>query len=84
MFGLGFYAPLLYVKNVAGKRLASIMSVFPDALDLLLICVESGMSVEAAIQKVAAEVGVELHRAGGGAEPAQRRAQLSARAAHGL
>jgi tight adherence protein C len=59
-FGLltaGFYAPNVYVKNVAGKRLASIMAVFPDALDLLLICVESGMSIEAAIQKVAAEVG---------------------------
>jgi tight adherence protein C len=57
LFTLGFYAPNVYVKNVAGKRLASIMSVFPDALDLLLICVESGMSIEAAIQKVAAEVG---------------------------
>ena len=33
------------------------MAVFPDALDLLLICVESGMSIEAAIQKVAAEMG---------------------------
>ena len=57
MFAAGFYAPLIYVKNVANKRLASIMNVFPDALDLLLICVESGMSIEAAIQKVAGEVG---------------------------
>ena len=54
---LGYYAPNIYVANIAGKRLGSIMAVFPDALDLLLICVESGMSVEAAIQKVAAEVG---------------------------
>ena len=33
------------------------MKAFPDALDLLLICVESGMSVEAAFNKVASEVG---------------------------
>lgn len=53
----GYYLPALYVKNVAGKRLASIMPVFPDALDLLLICVESGMSVELAFAKVAEEMG---------------------------
>ena len=57
LFALGYWAPGVYVTNVAGKRQASIMAVFPDALDLLLICVESGMSIEAAIQKVAAEVG---------------------------
>jgi tight adherence protein C len=53
----GYYAPNLYVQNVATKRRESIVSVFPDALDLLLICVESGMSIEAAIQKVSQEVG---------------------------
>ena len=57
LFLLGYYGPDIYVKNVASKRQASIMAVFPDALDLLLICVESGMSIEAAIQKVGAEVG---------------------------
>ena len=57
LFVIGFYGPNIYVTNIATKRLASIMSVFPDALDLLLICVESGMSIEVAIQKVAAEVG---------------------------
>jgi len=53
----GYYLPAIYIKNVAGKRLASIMPVFPDALDLLLICVESGMSVELAFAKVAEEMG---------------------------
>ena len=53
----GFYAPNLYVSNRATKRRASIVAVFPDALDLLLICVEAGMSIEAALQKVAGEVG---------------------------
>jgi len=53
----GYYLPALYVRNIANKRLASIMPVFPDALDLLLICVESGMSVELAFAKVAEEMG---------------------------
>jgi len=54
---LGFYAPGVYLQNAAAKRRESIMQAFPDALDLLLICVESGMSIEAAFQKVASEVG---------------------------
>ena len=53
----GFYAPNLYIKNVAQSRRDSIMQAFPDALDLLLICVEAGMSIEAAIQKVSQEIG---------------------------
>ncbi len=54
---LGYYAPGIYLTNAAQKRRDSIMLAFPDALDLLLICVEAGMSIEAAFQKVAAEVG---------------------------
>ncbi len=54
---LGYYAPNVYISNVAQKRRDSIMLAFPDALDLLLICVESGMSIEAAIQKVSQEIG---------------------------
>lgn len=52
----GYYLPSIYIKNVASKRLAAILPVFPDALDLLLICVESGMSVELAFAKVAGEM----------------------------
>ena len=52
----GYYLPAIYIKNKSGKRLSSIMPVFPDALDLLLICVESGMSVELAFAKVAEEM----------------------------
>lgn len=54
---VGYYLPALYIRNVANKRLASIVPSFPDALDLLLICVESGMSVELAFGKVAEEMG---------------------------
>jgi tight adherence protein C len=53
----GYYAPNIYISNIAQKRRESIMLAFPDALDLLLICVESGMSIEAAVQKVSQEVG---------------------------
>lgn len=55
--GAGFYAPNLYVSNAAGKRQESIMRAFPDSLDMLLICVESGMSIELAFAKVGSEVG---------------------------
>ncbi len=53
---LGYYAPAMYLKNKANKRMSSIAPVFPDALDLLLICVESGMSIELAFAKVAKEI----------------------------
>lgn len=53
----GFYAPNIYISNRISKRRTSIMQAFPDALDLLLICVESGMSIEGAIQKVSQELG---------------------------
>jgi len=53
----GYYLPAIYIKNIANKRLASIVPVFPDALDLLLICVESGMSVELAFARVSEEMG---------------------------
>lgn len=56
---IGFYAPNLYVSNRAQKRQKSIKRAWPDALDLLLICVESGMSAEAAFKRVSEEVGVQ-------------------------
>ena len=53
----GTYLPILYIKNVRTKRQKIIQLAWPDALDLLLICVESGMSIEAAFQKVSIEIG---------------------------
>ena len=52
----GLQAPMLFLKNAISKRQLQIKRAFPDALDLLLICIESGMSVEAAFRKVAAEI----------------------------
>ena len=53
---LGLQAPMLFLKNAISKRQLSIKRAFPDALDLLLICIESGMSVEVAFRKVSAEI----------------------------
>ncbi|TCT07221.1 tight adherence protein C [Tepidamorphus gemmatus] len=53
----GFYAPNVYVSNRIKRRQQEIQRAFPDALDLLLICVESGMSIEQAFRKVSQEVG---------------------------
>ena len=55
----GFYAPVLYVSNRAAKRKDSIQRAWPDALDLMLICVESGISIEAAFRRVADEIGAQ-------------------------
>jgi tight adherence protein C len=56
---IGFYGPNLYISNIVKKRQTSIRRAWPDALDLLLICVESGMSAEAAFRKVSEEIGAQ-------------------------
>jgi tight adherence protein C len=54
---IGFYLPNMFIENLVQRRQTSIKNAFPDSLDMLLICVQSGMSVEAAFQKVSGEVG---------------------------
>ncbi len=54
---VGYYLPSLFVHNIMQKRQDSIRKAFPDALDLLLICVQSGMSIEAAFKLVSEEIG---------------------------
>jgi tight adherence protein C len=53
----GFYLPNLFLTNLIKRRQQSIQRAWSDALDLLLICVESGMSVEAALARVSQEIG---------------------------
>ncbi|MBD9374306.1 type II secretion system F family protein [Rhizobium sp. ARZ01] len=53
---VGFYAPNIYISNRVSKRQLSIKRAWPDALDLLLICVESGVSMEVALRRVADEI----------------------------
>jgi len=54
---VGMRLPALFLKNLITRRQQSIRRAFPDALDLLLICVESGMSIDAAFRKVSEEIG---------------------------
>ena len=56
---LGLQAPMLFLKNAISKRQLSIRRAFPDALDLLLICIESGMSIEAAFRRVSLEIATQ-------------------------
>ena len=56
---VGMQLPYLFLKNKIQHRKVSIMRAFPDALDLLLICVESGMSIEAAFRRVSEEIGTQ-------------------------
>jgi len=53
---LGLQAPMLFLRNRISKRQLSIKRAFPDALDLLLICIEAGMSIETAFRKVSVEI----------------------------
>src|ERR1700754_4209661 len=54
---LGLQGPMIFLKNAISKRQLSMKRAFPDALDLLLICIESGMSIEVAFRKVSVEIG---------------------------
>jgi tight adherence protein C len=56
---VGMQIPYILLKNKIQKRQFSIRRAFPDALDLLLICVESGMSIEAAFKRVSEEIGTQ-------------------------
>lgn len=56
---LGIKAPELYLRNATTKRQKSLERAYPNTLDLMLICAESGMSIEHSVRKVSQEVGVE-------------------------
>lgn len=56
---VGYYMPMLFLRNLRAKRQQSIKRAWSDALDLTLICVESGMAVEPAMARVAKEIGVQ-------------------------
>jgi tight adherence protein C len=56
---IGMKLPHLFLKNLITRRQLSVRRAFPDALDLLLICVESGMSIEVAFRRVSQEIGTQ-------------------------
>jgi tight adherence protein C len=53
---IGFYLPSIIISNMAQKRQQVLHRAFPDSLDLLVICVEAGLSIEAAFARVAEEM----------------------------
>ncbi len=55
--GIGYKAPEIFLSNKASKRTAEIRKGLPDALDLLVICAEAGLTVDAAFGRVARELG---------------------------
>lgn len=56
---LGYFGPPIYIKNRIDKRQLEISRNWPDALDLMLICIESGMAIESVFRRVAEEIGVQ-------------------------
>lgn len=57
MIGVGMFGPYLYLENSIQKRKKTLMRSFPDALDLLLVCVESGLALDASLSRVCKELG---------------------------
>ncbi|MBL0406539.1 type II secretion system F family protein [Microvirga aerilata] len=55
----GYKLPWLFVRNRITKRQNAIRRSWPDALDLLLICVECGLGIESALRKVSEEIGLQ-------------------------
>src|SRR6059058_2537684 len=55
--GLAYKAPDIWLKNKVGKRSQAIRKGLPDALDLLVICAEAGLTVDAAFGRVSRELG---------------------------
>lgn len=82
----GFFVPYLFVQAKADRRKTAIINGFPDSLDLLLVCVEAGLGLEAALDRVGREIAVThplvaelftettlMMRAGASREDAMRR-----------
>jgi tight adherence protein C len=55
----GYYLPNLLLKNMIGRRQREVFESFPDALDLMTVCVEAGLAMDAALARVAGEIGMK-------------------------
>jgi tight adherence protein C len=53
---LGLYGPSMFIRIKADRRQREIVNAFPDALDLMLVCVEAGLGLEAAFSRVGMEI----------------------------
>lgn len=61
MAALGFYLPNVVLNRLIEQRRRSLFEDLPDALDLMTVCVEAGLGLDAAMQRVAEEIGVKSH-----------------------
>ncbi|MBN3767571.1 type II secretion system F family protein [Burkholderia sp. Ac-20365] len=61
MAALGFYLPNVVLNRLVQARQRSLFEDLPDALDLMTVCVEAGLGLDAAMQRVAEEIGVKSH-----------------------
>lgn len=57
MVGIGYKGPDIFIQNLISKRTDAIRKGLPDALDLLVICAEAGLTVDAAFERVSRELG---------------------------
>lgn len=53
---IGYYVPILFVNNRAARRRQALQRTIPDGLDLLVVCTEAGLSMDAAFNRVATEL----------------------------
>ena len=56
---IGYYLPNFLLKNMIARRQREVFESFPDALDLMTVCVEAGLAMDAALARVAAEIGLK-------------------------
>lgn len=55
----GYYLPNILLRNIIARRKREIFETFPDALDLMTVCVEAGLGMDAALARVATEIGLK-------------------------
>jgi tight adherence protein C len=56
---IGYYLPNVVLNNIIARRQREIFETFPDALDLMTVCVEAGLAMDAALARVASEIGLK-------------------------
>lgn len=52
----GYFLPMVWLRYVTNKRKEKLLDAFPDALDLMVVCVEAGLALDAAISRVSSEI----------------------------
>lgn len=55
---IGYYLPNVLLANAIGRRQEELQDTMPDALDLMMVCVEAGLGLDAAMNRAASEIGL--------------------------